>query len=359
MRDPNVLGTTLVRLELKELSRADLALLLALRLKYPDLPALSRAALKILFREKRIRLLLGGPASSERILSASDELRPGIYCIAIRDWNPESDLAPNPSFNEDTRLLSVIFEDEDLFILHKVSGMPSVPLKPRETDTAVSSALRHLTEASSLTTVDAFVQIGKSRAHPLEAGLLHRLDTGTSGVLAFAKNKKEFDRIRSLWRTKEVRKFYRAVVQADPIQHAKLAAILKTLPYSITSPIAHDPKSAKRMLALHDPRAQSVRGKILHAVTRILDARILRSTEHPLYELTLEIETGVMHQIRVHLASIGLPIVGDPLYGGAPTSSTRLLLHHERLILPLRSGAKLNVSAKLPEDWALEIPSKF
>jgi 23S rRNA pseudouridine1911/1915/1917 synthase len=355
VRNSNVL----VRVELTALTRADLAVLSELKRQHPELAGkLSRAALKILFREKRVRLV------DKRALSASDDLFPGTHLIEILDWNPEADLSPEPSYGPDTEILPVLFEDEDLLVLHKNSGTPSVPLEPHENRTAVSSALRYL-EASNTekikeankdshkNSVQTFIQIGKSSGHPLEAGLLHRLDTGTSGVLAFAKNKTEFDRIRALWKTPHVRKFYRAIVCSNTLSPLEL----KRLPFTITTPIGHDPKSSKRMLALTGDGDRSIRGKSLDAITHILGAKFFSQGSTPLWELQLEIETGVMHQIRVHLSSIGLPILGDPLYGSKiPLSAdsllvSRLFLHHERLELLLRNGTVISVQAPLPANW--------
>jgi 23S rRNA pseudouridine1911/1915/1917 synthase len=354
VRDPNVL----VQIALSSLARADRAILSELKRKHPEL---SRAALKILFREKRVRLLAQESADLGRALSASDDLFPGTHLIKILDWNPEADLSPEPSHGTDTEQLPVLYEDEDLLILHKSSGTPSVPLKPHETKTAVSSAIRYLKNTQQGDSLQRFLEIGKASGHPLEAGLLHRLDTGTSGALAFAKNQTEFDRIRALWKTSKIRKFYRAITLAG--QAKVLDAKLSQLPFQITTPIGHDPKSAKRMQTIQNPRdLRNIRGKPLDAITHVLSARRVEQNSIQLFDLRIEIETGVMHQIRVHLASMGLPILGDPLYGpvsgpygpvsGPDTiAAPRLLLHHERLELPLRSGAMLSVQAGHPSDW--------
>jgi len=339
VRDPNVL----VQIALSSLTRADLAILSELKQKHPEL---SRAALKILFREKRVRVVKESSkefGDTGRALSASDDLFPGTHLIKIINWNPEADLSPEPSHGTDTEQLPVLFENEDLLILHKSSGTPSIPLKPHETKTAVSSAIRYLEITQQDASLQRFLEIGKASGHPLDAGLLHRLDTGTSGVLAFAKNKMEFDRIRAIWKTSQIRKFYRAIT---------IAGKLDQLPFQITTPIGHDPKSAKRMQTIQNPRdLKNIRGKSLAAITHILSARQLAQNSIPLLDLRIEIETGVMHQIRVHLASIGLPILGDPLYGPNAIAVPRLLLHHERLELPLRSGTTLSIQAGLPSDW--------
>jgi 23S rRNA-/tRNA-specific pseudouridylate synthase len=89
-----------------------------------------------------------------------------------------------------------------------------------------------------------------------------------------------------------------------------------------------------------------VRGKAYPARTVILATR---EVAPGLTELEVEIETGVMHQIRAHLAHMGWPLLGDPVYRGTP--SRRLWLHAETLEFPLRSGIMLQAKAALPPGW--------
>ncbi|MGZ3697496.1 MAG: RluA family pseudouridine synthase [Bdellovibrionota bacterium] len=210
----------------------------------------------------------------------------------------------------------ILYEDERILALNKPSGMHSVPHSLEESGTAVHAALKHC---------PALQGIG---ARELEPGLLHRLDAGTSGVLLFAKTQAEFDRLRALWKSPSVTKTYRAIVSGDaPLGEYRLT-------------LAHSAKSSKRMLV--EPKHQNlIRGNLLPTLTRI--------TAVSGHDVTLEIETGVMHQIRASLAHLGAPILGDEIYRGEAAS--RLMLHAWKLLLTCASGEPLTIEAPLPHEW--------
>jgi 23S rRNA pseudouridine1911/1915/1917 synthase len=323
-----------VQLEILEApTRLDLALLQHLQ---KTGTVISRAKLKDWFHDKKI-LLKGYPAPG------SLTLHPGTYEVTLVDCetSPQQAVAASIDFN-----LPIVYEDENLLILHKRSGTPSLPHSAEEKNTAVNFALAlHPNMAT----------FGKS---PLEAGLIHRLDTGTSGLLVFAKTKEEFDRVSLAWKNREIRKFYRAWV--SPISELPSFLSVPSLPHLIQYPLAHDGKSAKKMIAIQDTSPQkmkrlNIRGKPLEARTWIRADHSLSqknkitNTMANNRDLEIEIETGVMHQIRCHLASIECPIIGDPQYKGKP--SERLWLHAWRLELTLKSGVKLRLEAALPEGW--------
>lgn len=235
--------------------------------------------------------------------------------------------------------LPVVYEDAELLILHKASGVPSLPHSSEETQTAVNAALAR----------DAGLSVvGRSG---LEPGLLHRLDTGTSGLLAFARTPESFDRLRTAWKTREVEKVYRALCRrADPsAQSLRPGQVLD-------HPIGRSAKSSRRMLVQPAPprRPPRIRGPWLPALTRVIAVREL---EAGLLDVTIIIETGVMHQIRAHLADAGWPIEGDPVYGARrdPSSAApptgRLWLHAWKLSLPGEADTRLELVARLPEGW--------
>jgi 23S rRNA pseudouridine1911/1915/1917 synthase len=213
--------------------------------------------------------------------------------------------------------LEILHEDQDLLVLNKPSGLASAPLGIRsETETAVHHALAH---APALPLTD-----------PKEPGLLHRLDTGTSGCLAFAKTREAFDFIKSAWRAGQVTKFYQAAVMNFPTG---------PLPQEIRLALGHDPKSSRKMKIAEG----RIRGKTLEAWTSLLHAEPISVDGQTAVLLTIQLHTGVMHQIRVHLAHLGLPILGDALYGGRPSS--RLWLHCASMHIPTPSGREVRVTA--------------
>ncbi len=226
-----------------------------------------------------------------------------------------------------------MYEDEDLLVLNKRSGVPSIPLRTEETETAVSSALAHDPGLAGL---------GRGG---LEPGILHRLDTQTSGLLAFARNKKAYQWLHIAWKERRIRKFYRAICAPAPTFNTP------KLPHLIDTPLGHDAKSSRRMrLAQTEQELRRIRGKALEARTRLLGFETLPGPPK-LAQVRVEIETGVMHQIRVHLASIGLPLLGDTLYKGPESESERFWLHAEILELPLPGGVSLTLRSTLPPNW--------
>ena len=323
------------------------------------------------------------------------------------------------------KAIAILYEDDELLILDKPSGVPSTLQPGQESGTAVHFALEHCprlpggAEAQDGALARARTGAGTGAgtgAEPQEGGassgaeakdgdssllrrergLLHRLDTGTSGALAFAKTPEAYSRFRAAWKT-EVVKIYRAVVAAprenpgmgagggpspgagagdagiagshsradsDPPSSSRfpaafpatlpaaspaiLTSVLSDLPREIRLEIGHDAKSSRRMRVL-DPalplpmkeQLRRIRGRPQPACTILLAARELRQG---MLDLEIRITTGVMHQIRVHLAHLGLPIVGDATYRGR--ESSRLWLHAWKLELGGR-----RIEAPLPQDW--------
>ncbi|OFZ22229.1 MAG: hypothetical protein A2X94_01865 [Bdellovibrionales bacterium GWB1_55_8] len=169
--------------------------------------------------------------------------------------------------------------------------------------------------------------------------MLHRLDTLTSGILAFAKTPTEYARLRALWKTPDVKKIYRAVATSAPETPPP--------PNLIQWPIAHDAKKAKLMRAIKEKNGiRGIRGEPLPAKTRIISHQSISPVSR---DFEIEITTGVMHQIRCHFSAAGWPLAGDPIYGGTP--APRLWLHAWRLSLPLSSGELLHLEAALPPEW--------
>ena len=228
---------------------------------------------------------------------------------------------------EPARHLTIIYQDKDLIVVDKPALVPTHPLSPFETGTLANALVARFPELSG---------VGPK---PLEAGLIHRLDTGTSGILVAGRNPVAWSQLkqdlaRRLWNKK-----YLALVTG--IMEQKV----------VTLPLAHHPTDRRRMVVLKD-RKDPHRGRIFPAETRF---RILKRFRD-FCLLEADLITGVTHQIRVHLAESGHPVVGDPLYGKErppvfDLAPGRLFLHAAvvELLHPV-TREKLLFQSGLPED---------
>ncbi len=208
----------------------------------------------------------------------------------------------------------VVHEDEDLFVVEKPSGLLMVATDRQATDTLYVR-------------VNEFLREREPR--PARAWVVHRIDRETSGLALFAKSEAVKQRLQETWSA--VEKTYLAVVQSSPPAPAG----------TISSYLIEDPQSLK-VFSRDSPTADSRR-----AVThyRSLETRF----ERTLVEVRLE--TGRKHQIRVHLASVGCPVVGDRRYGPRSSFASRLALHASGLTLAHpTTGQPLRLNSQLPKE---------
>ena len=204
---------------------------------------------------------------------------------------PPDDLIPEPI------TLTVLYEDEQVLVVDKPAGMVVHPGAGNATGTLAAAALAH---------APAIAGVGG----PRRPGVVHRLDKDTSGVLVLAKTRAAYDALTVQLAARSVTRRYLAVV------HGKVG-----LPAGvIDAPMGRDPHHRQRM-AVRPP------GKGKRAVTHY---RVLERFPHFTY-LELKLETGRTHQIRVHMTSLGHPVVGDRMYGRSrgkqPIASDGLALH--------------------------------
>lgn len=177
-----------------------------------------------------------------------------------------------------------------------------------------------------------------------EGGITHRLDTATSGLLLVARTVESLAELRGLFSGATLRKFY--VFRSAVGPGAVLPAGGRTQGSILVEiPIGHHPKSRRRMIVA-DPPHRAVRGRWYPAWTRFTPLGAAAGAQHPIvpeaeqaWLWQAEIRTGVMHQIRVHAQYAGLPLLGDPLYGGADregdaAAPPEFLLHHALMIFP-------------------------
>ncbi len=194
-------------------------------------------------------------------------------------------------------------EDAHRLYLWKPAG---IPVFPPHADPAGDCLLARLLAASP--------ERAEGWPPGFEGGIAHRLDTATSGLVVAARTPADLAPLRAEFASGALRKFYlfRSAPLDPPPFHEQVR----------TEPIAHHPNRKDRMVTRRGPRTAH-RGKWYDAWTRFVDRG------GGWWEA--EIRTGVMHQIRVHAAAAGIPLQGDPIYGGAPGP---FLLHHVRMVGP-------------------------
>mgnify|MGYP004703052767 CR=1 FL=1 len=175
--------------------------------------------------------------------------------------------------------LEIVYEDEDVIIVNKPQGMVVHPAPGNYTGTMVNALMYRAETLSSINGV-------------IRPGIVHRIDKDTSGLLMVAKNDKAHEVLAFQLKEKTALREYYAIVNG----------VIKADNGTIDAPLARHPQDRKKMAIVPGGR---------NAVTHY--EVVERYTYHTLVKLILE--TGRTHQIRVHMASIGYPILGDPVYG--------------------------------------------
>jgi 23S rRNA pseudouridine1911/1915/1917 synthase len=209
--------------------------------------------------------------------------------------------------------LRVVWEDESLLVVDKPAGV------------VVHPAPGH----ASGTLVHGLLERGVAGGDPDRPGIVHRLDRQTSGLLVVARSAEAHKRLQSLLRKRELERDYLALVRGRP----------RSRRGRIEAPIGRDRVTPFRQsLDTENPR---------DAVTHFEVERVF--PRHAL--LRVRLETGRTHQIRVHLAAIDLPVVGDSVYGVPQPALDRPFLHAARLAFPHPfTGERVEVSSPLPPE---------
>jgi 23S rRNA pseudouridine1911/1915/1917 synthase len=267
------------------------------------LPQLSRRVAQRLIAEGLVRVN-GRRAAKGTLVGPDDRVTLPVL----------GSLAPEPAL-----AVPVVYEDPHLAVLDKPGGMPGHALDPRQRGTVAAFVLARFPETAGI-------------GQPLAPGFVHRLDTGTSGLLAVARTAEAHTTLREAFRRHLVEKQYLALVAGVPPEVLRIDA-----------PLGHDASDRRRM------RTAPVRGQTWPAVTEV--TRLAVGEGIALLAATMR--TGVMHQIRAHLASVGHPLLGDVLYGGpaAALAPGRHALHAAALRLPHPDGGRIvSFSSPLPVE---------
>ncbi|MCA9324124.1 RluA family pseudouridine synthase [Candidatus Saccharibacteria bacterium] len=259
--------------------------------KYPEY---SRAAIAKLFTLNLIKL--GGVP-----LLPGHKLRPGTTF--------EYDLGPL-SEKPEVIELPVLYEDDDVIVVNKPAGI-------------ISHARGRFWQEAS---VASFIRDRISGMDGERGGIVHRLDRATSGVMICAKNEASLSFLQKQFSERSVEKTYIAVVSGSP-EHDEAI---------IDAPIGRDLKAPKMFRVDPDGKSAQTTYKVLE-----------KSAKHSLLEL--KPKTGRTHQLRVHLAYIKTPIVGDELYKGEVFE--RLLLHAKSLKIKLSDGKVRTFTSEVPTQF--------
>lgn len=223
--------------------------------------------------------------------------------------------------------LDIIYEDKDIIVINKPAGLVVHPAAGRSHNTMLNALLYHVPKLANLP----------------RAGIIHRLDKDTSGLLVVAKNSKAHTTLVAELQKRNITREYEAIVNG-----------IMTSGGTVNAPIGRHPKDRKRMAVVTPSKGKP-------AITHYRVIKRFRAHTH----IKVILETGRTHQIRVHMAYIHYPIVGDQVYGGKqklPKGTTeelkqylhnfkRQALHAKRLgLIHPTTGKQIDWLAPPPED---------
>jgi 23S rRNA pseudouridine1911/1915/1917 synthase len=275
------------------------------------LPDLSRARLQRLIEQGQVRVNGRICASKKAEVQSGDRLTVSIP--------PAEPLA----LQAEAIPLDILFEDAHLIIVNKPVGLVVHPAPGHATGTLVNALLAHCPDLASIGGVQ-------------RPGIVHRLDKDTSGALAIAKTDTAHQHLQAQFKTKTARRTYLAVVYGAP----------RAVSGTVDAPIGRHAGDRKKMAIV--PEDRGGRRAVTHwqVIERLGNYTLMQ----------FDLETGRTHQIRVHSAHIGHPVVGDPVYSGGKSIGVNLLgqaLHAWRLRLqhPI-SEKEIEAIAPLPDSFS-------
>lgn len=264
----------------------------------------------------------GGVRQDGIVLDKSDRLHGGGWLDV--EWQPKQEPTIVPVQVPD---LGVVYDDDDIIVVDKPTGVAAHPSLGWDGPTVLGAL------------AGAGFRIATSGAAE-RAGIVHRLDVGTSGLMVVAKTESAYTVLKRAFKERTVEKIYHAVVQGHP----------DPLTGTIEAPIGRHPNHSWKFAVVPDGKPSITHYETLEAFP---GASLLE----------IHLETGRTHQIRVHMAAHRHPCVGDPLYGADPTLSARLgltrqWLHaHKLAFAHPATGERVQFESPYPDDFvrALEV----
>ena len=238
-------------------------------------------------------IALGAVSSEERVLAASTRLR-GFETLRVQPMPRDADRA----FEPDPVPLIIVHEDEHLLVIDKPAGLVMHPAPGNWRGTLLNGLLFHRPGQSALP----------------RAGIVHRLDRDTSGLLVVARTEVAFSGLTAQLADRSMSRRYLAFVQGLPAAQTMIDA-----------PIGRDPKTRVRMAVVNPPAGRPAR-------THVTCLGSFEAGGQAVSLVECRLETGRTHQIRVHMRHLGHPLLGDTLYGGLTVAGlARQALHAWRL----------------------------
>ncbi len=294
--------------------------------------------------DRAVSMLTGVPRSEAAGLVEFGRVRVDGRPVARRSWLlaagselivelPElaAPLEPDPSVPFD-----VVYSDPDLVVVDKPAGVVVHPGSGTRTGTLVAGLLARYPDIGALASVP----------DPLRPGVVHRLDKGTSGLLVVARSAAAYTSLASQMRAHTAGRRYMALVSGlVPDDHGVVDA-----------PLGRSARTPTKMAVTSSGRPARTRYAVLGRFDRLVGEH--GRAEHTATLLSCTLETGRTHQIRVHLAAIGHPVVGDDRYGSRGVRATRVGLVPGRLFLHAAelsidhpgSGVRTTWTSPLPAD---------
>lgn len=268
-----------------------------------NLPETTRSAAANLMKQGCV--LLRGKAASK----AGEKLKEGDQAEVTLNPPKCTQLQP------ENIPLDILYQDADLAVINKPQGMVVHPAPGNESGTLVNALMYHIRDLAGI-------------SGELRPGIVHRIDKDTSGLLVIAKNDKAHRELSGQIKEKTAGRIYLAIIQGN----------LKEEQGTVDAPIGRSHKDRKKMAIVPEGRPARTHYRVLE-----------RYEGYSLIECRLE--TGRTHQIRVHMAYLGHPVAGDPLYAHSdPLKLGAQALHaYELHLVHPTSGENLSFQAPLPE----------
>lgn len=288
-------------------------------LNYPEL---SRTKVQKMIKDGKIRVNRE-PAKASQIVGESDE----VYVKKM--------VVPDRVLKSEDIDLDILYEDKSCLVINKPAGMV---VHPGEGELYLHGTVAHA----------VLKRVAADAGDKLRPGIVHRLDKDTSGALLIAKTKEAYDSFVLQFKGRKVGKDYVALVFGEPDSPKGV----------IDSPIGRSFRDRKKMAISGEGRSAISKYK-LNKVLKLDDGTKLSL-------LDLKILTGRTHQIRVHMAAIGYPVVGDDIYGDKKSNKRfmathvlkRQFLHAAKIsFLSPATGKKVEVKAPLTDDLKLLLSS--